>query len=44
MMHVWFTDDLRSAFAITAPEAELCRDGLLPRTYCRTVDGRRRGM
>ena len=29
MMHVWFTRDLRSAFAIGAPEPELCREGLL---------------
>ena len=35
MMHVWFTRDLRSAFAIRAPEPELCRDGLLPASHCR---------
>jgi hypothetical protein len=29
MMHVWFTRDLRSAFSVSAPEVELCRDGLL---------------
>lgn len=35
MLHVWFTGDLRSAFAIRAPEPELCGAGLLPRGYCR---------
>jgi hypothetical protein len=35
MLHVWFTGDLRSAFAIRAPEPELCSDGLLPGSYCR---------
>jgi hypothetical protein len=35
MLHVWFTRDLRSAFAIRAPEPELCAAGLLPRGYCR---------
>jgi hypothetical protein len=44
MLHVWFTSELRSAFAISAPEPELCRAGLLPAGYCRTVDGKRRGM
>lgn len=44
MLHVWFTGDLRSAFAVSAPEPELCRAGLLPAGYCRTLDGRRRGM
>ena len=34
MMHVWFTGDLRSAFAISAPEPELCASGLLPRARC----------
>ena len=34
MMHVWFTRDLRSAFAIHAPEPELCRAGLLPASTC----------
>jgi hypothetical protein len=33
-MHVWFTRDLRSAFAVRAPEAELCRDGLLVGRSC----------
>jgi hypothetical protein len=35
MLHVWFTPDLRSAFAIRAPEPELCAAGLLPRARCR---------
>jgi hypothetical protein len=34
MMHVWFTRDLRSAFAVRAPEPELCRDGLLVGRTC----------
>jgi hypothetical protein len=34
MMHIWFTQDLRSAFAIHAPVPELCRDGLIPRRHC----------
>jgi hypothetical protein len=34
MLHVWFTGDLRSAFAISAPRPELCRAGLLPRSTC----------
>ena len=34
MLHVWFTGDLRSAFAIRAPEPELCAAGLLPRSRC----------
>jgi hypothetical protein len=37
MLHVWFTRDLRSAFAIRAPEPELCAAGLLPRDYCRRI-------
>lgn len=36
MLHVWFTKDLRSAFAITGPRPELCRDGLIPRSSCRS--------
>jgi hypothetical protein len=36
MLHVWFTRDLRSAFAISAPMPELCRDGLLPPNSCRS--------
>ncbi len=35
MLHVWFTRDLRSAFAIRAPEPELCALGLLPESYCK---------
>jgi hypothetical protein len=35
MLHVWFTSDLRSAFAIRAPEPELCTLGLLPNGYCK---------
>lgn len=35
MLHVWFTGDLRSAFAIRAPQPELCAEGLLPRDVCR---------
>jgi hypothetical protein len=37
MLHVWFTGELRSAFAIRAPEPELCADRLLPSGYCRGV-------
>ncbi len=36
MLHVWFTGELRSAFATTAPRPELCRAGLLPRGSCST--------
>ena len=36
MLHVWFTGELRSAFAIRAPQPELCKVGLLPRDSCRT--------
>jgi hypothetical protein len=36
MLHVWFTHDLRSAFAISAPKPELCRDGFLPHASCKT--------
>jgi len=35
MLHVWFTGDLRSAFAIQAPGPELCRAGLLEGEACR---------
>ena len=35
MLHVWFTRDLRSAFAIHAPEPELCAAGLFPSDHCR---------
>ena len=41
MMHVWFTHDLRSAFAVGAPEPELCRDGLLSGAFCRSPGARR---
>ena len=34
MMHVWFTRDLRSAYAIHAPWPELCSGHLLPRATC----------
>ena len=34
MLHVWFTGELRSAFAISRPRPELCKAGLLPRDYC----------
>jgi hypothetical protein len=37
MLHVWFTRDLRSAFAIRAPEPELCVAGSLPRSYCKRL-------
>jgi hypothetical protein len=35
MLHVWFSGDLRSAFAIRAPEPELCAAGLLSMGSCR---------
>jgi hypothetical protein len=41
MMHLWFTRDLRSAFAIGAPEPELCRDGLLSGAFCRSPGAHR---
>lgn len=34
MMHVWFTKDLRSAYAIHAPIPELCDARLIERRYC----------
>jgi hypothetical protein len=34
MLHVWFTRDLRSAFAVSAPRPELCRAGLLSGESC----------
>jgi hypothetical protein len=37
MLHVWFTRNLRSAFAIRAPEPELCAAGSLPRSYCKRL-------
>ena len=38
-MHIWFTGDLRSAFAIHAPVPELCVAGLLPHEHCRHHGG-----
>lgn len=35
MLHLWFTHDLRSAFAVHAPVPELCRDGRLTPAACR---------
>jgi len=35
MLHLWFTRDLRSAFAVHAPVAELCREGVLTPEACR---------
>src|SRR4029077_17199338 len=35
MLPLWFTRDLRSAFAVHAPVAELCRDGVLTPEACR---------
>jgi hypothetical protein len=34
MLHIWFTGDLRSAFAIHAPTPELCAAKLLPSNRC----------
>ena len=34
MMHVWFTGDLRSAYALHAPVPELCLADLLPTQVC----------
>ena len=34
MMHVWFTRDLRSAYAVHAPWTELCAGRLLPPSTC----------
>ena len=34
MMHLWFTHDLRSAYAIHAPVPELCHAGRLARVDC----------
>jgi hypothetical protein len=34
MMHIWFTHDLRSAFAARPPPPELCKAGLIPTRYC----------
>ena len=35
MLHVWFTSDLRSAFAIRAPKPELCEASLIPPRSCK---------
>lgn len=35
MMHLWFTHDLRGAYAIHAPVPELCHAGRLDRKDCR---------
>jgi hypothetical protein len=34
MLHVWFTRDLRSAFAMSAPRPELCKARGLPPSSC----------
>ena len=34
MMHVWFTFDLRSSFAIHAPVHDICIAGKLPAAHC----------
>jgi len=36
MLHLWFTRDLTSAYAVHAPVPELCRDGLLTPATCRS--------
>ena len=41
MLHLWFTSDLRSAFAIHAPLPELCRDRVLTPAACRAGAGGR---
>jgi hypothetical protein len=41
MLHIWFTGDLRSAFAVHAPVPELCRDGMLTKVACRAGAPRR---
>jgi hypothetical protein len=38
MLHLWFTDDVRSAFAVHAPEPELCAARLLPAAHCGSGD------
>jgi hypothetical protein len=38
MMHLWFTRDLRSAFAVHAPEPELCASRLLTAAHCGSGD------
>ena len=37
MLHIWFTKDVRSAYAVHAPVPELCRDGLLTPATCRAA-------
>jgi hypothetical protein len=37
MLHVWLTHDLRSAYAVTPPEPELCVARLLPADFCEHV-------
>ena len=41
MLHVWFTHDLRSAYAVHAPVPELCRDGVLSTKACAAGASRR---
>jgi hypothetical protein len=36
MLHLWFTRDLRSAFAVKAPQPELCALRMLPGAHCRS--------
>jgi hypothetical protein len=36
MLHLWFTRDLRSAFAVKVPEPELCALRALPAAHCRS--------
>lgn len=36
MLHLWFTRDLRSAFAVKVPEPELCALRILPAAHCRS--------
>ena len=41
MMHVWFTYDLRSGYAIHAPEHDLCVARKIPRDRCGDAHGHR---
>jgi hypothetical protein len=34
MLHLWFTPDLRSAYAIKVPEPAFCAAGVLPARHC----------
>lgn len=43
MLHLWFTRDLRSSYAVHAPVCDLGAAGLLPRTLCRST-ARSHGM